>query len=141
MTKPSATAPPYWPGFMPYRNPEMDKPVLLVSACLLGQPVRYDAASKGLPDDWQASLAARYTLLPFCPECAGGLPTPRPAAEIDGDGGDAVLHGLARVHTASGDDVSAAFVHGARLALALAQQHGCRLALLKANSPSCGNQH
>ena len=119
----------------------MDKPVLLVSACLLGQPVRYDAASKGLPEHWQARLAARYTLLPFCPECAGGLPTPRPAAEIRGGDGANVLVGQATVRTGSGDDVSAAFVRGARLALALAQHHGCTAAVLKANSPSCGNRH
>lgn len=118
----------------------MDKPVLLVSACLLGQPVRYDAASKGLPEHWQARFAARYTLLPFCPECAGGLPTPRPPAEIRGGSGAQVLAGLAQVRTAAGDDVSAAFVSGARLALQQAQQHGCTLALLKANSPSCGNR-
>ena len=118
----------------------MDKPVLLVSACLLGQPVRYDAASKGLPDHWQARLAARYTLLPFCPECAGGLPTPRPPAEICGGSGTQVLAGRAQVRTEAGDDVSAAFVSGARLALQQAQRHGCRLALLKANSPSCGNR-
>ncbi len=118
----------------------MDKPVLLVSACLLGQPVRYDAASKGLPEHWQARLAARYTLLPFCPECAGGLPTPRPPAEIRGGCGAQVLAGVAQVRTEAGDDVSAAFVSGARLTLQQAQQHGCRLALLKANSPSCGNR-
>lgn len=118
----------------------MDKPVLLVSACLLGQPVRYDAASKGLPEHWQARLAARYTLLPFCPECAGGLPTPRPPAEIRGGSGIQVLSGLAQVRTEAGDDVSTAFVSGAQQALQQARQHGCRLALLKANSPSCGNR-
>ncbi|MDC7718206.1 DUF523 domain-containing protein [Vogesella sp. DC21W] len=118
----------------------MTKPALLISACLLGQPVRYDGASKGMNTSWQQQLAARYALLPFCPECAGGLPTPRPAAEIYGGHGRHVLAGQATVHTASGGDVSAAFIRGARLALALAQQHGCTLALLKANSPSCGNR-
>ncbi len=119
----------------------MTKPALLISACLLGEPVRYDGASKGMHADWQQQLAACYTLLPFCPECAGGLPTPRPAAEIHGGHGSHVLTGQATVRTASGEDVSAAFVRGARLALALAQQHGCTAAVLKANSPSCGNRH
>ncbi len=125
---------------MQNRKPDMNTPPLLVSACLLGQPVRYDGASKGLPDNWQQQLAARYTLLPFCPECAGGLPTPRPPAEIRGGSGAQVLAGQAQVQTEAGDDVSTAFIHGARLALQLAQQHGCRLALLKASSPSCGNR-
>jgi uncharacterized protein YbbK (DUF523 family) len=118
----------------------MTKPALLISACLLGQPVRYDGASKGMAASWQEQLAAHYTLLPFCPECAGGLPTPRPAAEIRGGHGANVLAGQAHVVTASGQDVGAAFVYGAQLGLALAQQHGCTLALLKANSPSCGNR-
>lgn len=41
--------------------------------------------------------------------------------------------------TVEGEDVTAAFVSGARQALALVQQHGIGIAILKANSPSCGN--
>ena len=57
---------------------------ILVSSCLLGERVRYDgadanAASAAL-DRWQAE----GRLVPFCPEVAGGLPVPRPPAEIDG---------------------------------------------------------
>ncbi|WP_174874873.1 DUF523 domain-containing protein [Vogesella oryzae] len=116
------------------------KPALLVSACLLGQPVRYDGASKGLPATLRDTLAAHFRLLVICPEVAGGLPTPRPPAELSGGDGHAVLQQEASVRTASGADVSAAFVAGAQQALQLAQQQHCRLALLKANSPSCGNR-
>ena len=41
--------------------------------------------------------------------------------------------------TTDAQDVTAAFVSGARQALALVKQHGIRIAILKANSPSCGN--
>lgn len=118
----------------------MNKPSLLVSACLLGQPVRYDGHGTAIPSPALLELTRRYQLFSICPECQGGLPTPRPAAEISGgDGGD-VLDGRARVITRTGQDVSNAFIDGARQALDRAIQHGCRQALLKANSPSCGNR-
>lgn len=116
------------------------KPALLISACLLGQAVRYDGQAKGLTPGQQAQLAERFRLIPSCPECAGGLPTPRPAAEIRGGDGQQVWLGQAAVLTSSGQDVTKAFKTGAEHSLQLAQENGCRLALLKANSPSCGNQ-
>lgn len=115
------------------------KPRLLISACLLGQPVRYDGAGKGMADGWQEKLASSFSLLPVCPEVAGGLPIPRAAAEIRGQHGAAVWLGQARVIDSHGEDVSAAFRDGAQKALQLAREHDCQLALLKANSPSCGN--
>jgi len=117
------------------------KQPLLISACLLGDPVRYDAQSKGQPAALLAQLEARYQLIPVCPECSGGLPVPRPAAEIRGGDGRQVWLGHAQVVTTSGEDATAAFKSGAEHSLQLARQHGCQLALLKANSPSCGNTH
>ena len=116
------------------------KKPLLISACLLGDPVRYDGQSKGQPAALLAQLEAHYRFIPVCPECSGGLPVPRPAAEIRGGDGRQVWLGQAQVVTASGEDVSAAFKYGAEHSLQLARQHGCQLALLKANSPSCGNK-
>lgn len=118
----------------------MNKPALLISACLLGQPVRYDGQGKSLSAAQLAALQQHYRLISICPECQGGLPTPRPAAEIRGGDGQTVLAGNARVITADDDDQSHAFISGARLALACAQQHGANKALLKAYSPSCGNE-
>ncbi|WP_199179906.1 DUF523 domain-containing protein [Chromobacterium sinusclupearum] len=116
------------------------KPKLLISACLLGQPVRYDGQSKPMRDvDW-TKIHDRFGLIPACPECLGGLPTPRPAAEITGGSGNDVLTQQASVQTGDGQDVSLAFITGAWQTLRLAQQGDCKLALLKANSPSCGNR-
>ncbi|MFD7063521.1 DUF523 domain-containing protein [Streptomyces sp. NPDC059906] len=75
----------------------------------------------------------------FRPKVSGGLPVPRPAAEIVGGDGDGVLDGVARVLTESGEDVSLYFVRGARLALEAARAAGVRVALLKESSPSCGS--
>lgn len=116
-----------------------DLPKVLVSACLLGQPVRYDGRSSGHPDLLQV-WQREGRVVPLCPEVAGGLPTPRPPAEIPGGQGGAVLDGEARVVTVQGEDVSAEFLAGARLALELVRRHGIRVAVLKSGSPSCGNR-
>jgi uncharacterized protein YbbK (DUF523 family) len=112
---------------------------ILVSACLLGAKVRYhggDAASDHpILRRWQEE----GRLVVACPERDGGLPTPRPAAEIVGGDGHAVAARLARVTTSKGADVTAAFRRGAEAALQLAQQHRIRVAVLKDGSPSCGS--
>lgn len=102
---------------------------ILISACLLGQKVRYDGAGKLCDDDRIARWQAEGRLVPVCPEVAGGLPTPRPAAQIRGD----------RVVTEAGADVTDAFDRGAGLALQAARTHGVALAILKQSSPSCGS--
>ncbi|WP_327090580.1 DUF523 domain-containing protein [Nonomuraea sp. NBC_01738] len=113
---------------------------ILVSACLMGRKVRYDGRAKTSSDTRLAAWREEGRLVVFCPEVAGGLPTPRPAAEIEGGaGGAAVLAGAARVLATDGSDVTAEFVAGARAALAFAQSAGVRLAVLKEGSPSCGS--
>lgn len=111
---------------------------ILVSACLIGAPVRYDGTGKALASPVLARWQAEGRLVPACPEMLGGLPTPRPAAEICGGDGAAVLAGHARIRTRAGDDVTDAFVAGAGAALSAARAAGCRFALLMPRSPSCG---
>ena len=113
---------------------------ILVSRCLLGQAVRYDAGSHGpftLLQQWQAE----GRVVPLCPEVAGGLPVPRAPAEIPGGQGEQVLDGLLSVVTEAGENVTAAFLAGAAEAVRLVQLHDIRIAVLKARSPSCGNLH
>ena len=111
---------------------------ILVSRCLLGHRVRYDGGASG-PFDLLEQWISEGRVVPLCPEVAGGLPTPRAAAEIPGGQGGEVLDGIAAVMTTEGEDVSAQFLDGARQALELVRKHGIRVAVLKANSPSCGN--
>ena len=75
------------------------------------------------------ALRATHRVVPVCPEVAGGLPTPRPAAELQPDG---------RVVTGAGEDVTDAYRRGADAAVALAMATGAQRAVLKARSPSCG---
>ncbi len=112
---------------------------ILVSSCLLGEPVRYDSKSNRVFNDYLNQWQSEGRLVPICPEVIGGLSVPRPAAEIQfGDGHD-VLAGGAQVRNVDDQDESAAFIKGAHSALALAKKHDCRFALLAKNSPSCGN--
>lgn len=107
----------------------------LISACLLGLCTRYDGKTR--PDQFDFSLVEEYQLIPVCPEQLGGLPTPRPAADIVGGDGHAVLNGKARVLSRDGDDFTEAFVKGAQQVLKIARMLDCQAALLKARSPSC----
>ena len=113
---------------------------ILISACLAGLPVRYNGSAKPLIHDAVERWKAEGRLVTLCPELAGGFQVPRPPAEIEnGLDGDDVLDGRARVLEISGEDVSAAYIDGARIALDVARENGCRYALLIDGSPSCGS--
>ena len=99
---------------------------ILISACLLGLPCRYDGACK--PQLWVEELARRHELIPMCPEQMGGLPTPRNPSERRGD----------RVVMRTGEDVTEQYRRGAEEALKLCKLFGCEAAVLKERSPSCG---
>ncbi|MGH3382318.1 MAG: DUF523 domain-containing protein [Actinoallomurus sp.] len=112
---------------------------ILVSACLLGQPVRYDGTGRRSDHVLLALWRDQGRLVPICPEVRGGLPVPRPAAEISGGFGEDVLDDRARVLTRDGTDVTRHFLLGARHALDQARSHAARIAILKESSPSCGS--
>ena len=113
---------------------------VLVSACLLGSPVRYDGTSKQVNSAFLERWRAEGRIVSICPETAGGLPTPRPPAEIArARGGSAVLSGASPVVDVTGADVTASFVTGAQQALLKAWANGISVAVLKEGSPSCGS--
>src|SRR5690554_4821209 len=113
---------------------------ILVSACLLGQRVRYDGGHSESDAHLLAQWRAQGRVVAFCPEVAGGLGTPRPPAQIVDADGDAVLDGTARILTHGGQDVTAAFIAGAQATLQVAKRAAIRIAILKSKSPSCGSQ-
>lgn len=102
---------------------------ILVSACLLGIKVRYDGGDCGQNSVLLHKWMKLGRVVTICPEMAGGLPTPRPPAEIIGS----------NVITNLGTDVTTEYNKGAELALELCKKHQIKFALLKARSPSCGN--
>lgn len=109
------------------------KQALLVSACLLGQRVRYDGDHAQLASTaLMTQLNANFILVPICPELLGGLTTPRLPAEI------VRQNQRIEVINISGKNLTDAFHVGAHKAGDIALQHGIKRALLKSKSPSCG---
>jgi uncharacterized protein YbbK (DUF523 family) len=104
----------------------LKKTKVLVSACLLGEPCRYDGGHSQRAD--LLKHISKDEIVPVCPELEGGLPAPRPPAEIR----------EGRAIRENGEDVTDHFIKGAKRALNLAQQEGASKAILKGRSPSCG---
>lgn len=113
---------------------------VLVSACLLGETVRYNGIDQLFDHDILKRWIHEGRVVSTCPEVAGGLPVPRPPAEItNGSGGLKVFAGMAKVVDAHGHDMSAEFTQGAERVLELARERGIQIAILKEGSPSCGS--
>ncbi len=114
---------------------------VLVSTCLLGQPVRYNAAdapsNKKILSRWQNE----GRLVHFCPEISAGFPIPRPPAETVGGDGEKVLLGEAKVFEDTGADVTEMFVEGAKKAVEFAKRNRIKVAILTDGSPSCGSTY
>lgn len=102
------------------------KEKILISACLLGQKVRYDGKSKEVKG--LIELTKYYDLIPMCPECSGGLKIPRVPSEIVND----------KVLSKSGRDVTSNYNDGAYMASTICRLYHIKLAVLKERSPSCG---
>ena len=113
---------------------------VLVSRCMLPDDLaaemgannrcRYNGTSRPQPEI--SKLAARgVVIIPFCPEEDAGMATPRDPAERQKDG---------RVVTNKGEDVTASFMAGAKMALTICQENNVKKAILMKNSPSCGKR-
>lgn len=120
------------------KNIKKIQEIILVSSCLLGECCKYNGGNN------KNSKVVEYLknnhILPVCPEVLGGLPIPRPPAEIIGGDGFSVLEGKARVVNSEGIDVTTEFLIGANKTLMQCIENKCKMAILKANSPSCSSK-
>jgi uncharacterized protein YbbK (DUF523 family)/uncharacterized protein YbgA (DUF1722 family) len=104
-----------------------------VSACLAGQPVRFDGGHRR--DDFVSQVLARhFELVPVCPEMLLGLGAPRPTLRLEGR----AAGGAPLIENKSGRDLTAPM-------RALAPTTAADLAaldlsgfVLKKDSPTCG---
>jgi len=114
---------------------------ILISACLVGEPVRYDGRvlkpSGEILENWKRE----GRIISVCPEVLGGLPVPRTPAEIVSGQGKDVLTGHAKVVDRSGRDVTSFFIAGAQKVLDLVLKNRIFLAVLTDRSPSCGSTY
>ena len=99
---------------------------ILVSACLLGENCKYSGGNNR--DERVLAFLKGHEVIPVCPEVMGGLPTPRPPAEI--------VHG--EVINREGVSVDDEYRLGAKMALDIAMREKIDLAILQSRSPSCG---
>lgn len=99
---------------------------VLISACLVGDNVKYDGGNNKTP--LLDELLKEFELVPFCPEVEGGLNIPRDKSERLGD----------KVITEKGRDVTRQYSFGAEMAYNICLYLGIKVAILKETSPSCG---
>lgn len=102
---------------------------ILVSSCLFGDCVRYDAALTECTDPRFLRWKEEGRLIKLCPEVFGGLTVPRPDSQRVAD----------RVMTRTGEDVTEAYEIGAAEAVRLASENDIIFAVMKQRSPSCGS--
>jgi uncharacterized protein YbgA (DUF1722 family)/uncharacterized protein YbbK (DUF523 family) len=102
-----------------------------VSACLLGERVRYDGADK-LDRRIRETLGRHFDFVPVCPEVAIGLGVPRPPIELVGRVATPRAVGVADSALDVTDRLAA---YGDNMATRLSDISGY---IFKARSPSCG---
>lgn len=111
--------------------------MIVISACLVGEKVRYDGNHK--LDLFYKNLIDEKKAISICPEILGGLQVPREPAEIIGGDGYDVWNDQAKVMTVKGRDVTIQFKEGAKRALSIIKDLNANTVILKSDSPSCGS--
>ena len=110
----------------------MEKKIkVLISACLLGDNVKYSGGNNLTPE--LVTLLEKYNvkIVKICPECFAGLPIPRVPSEIRED----------KVYGKDGRDITKEFLVGAEKTYQVAKNKEIDFAILKERSPSCGNSY
>jgi|LGOV01.1.fsa_nt_gb uncharacterized protein YbbK (DUF523 family) len=103
---------------------------ILISSCLFGHNVKYDGKNNDITtNSFIQKLIENDLLICVCPEVEGGLETPRVPVEIINS----------KAINQNGEDKTAYFDKGAKIALELCQKHDIQYAILKFRSPSCGS--
>lgn len=110
----------------------MGKMRLGISACLLGQNVRYDGGHQ-LDRFLRDTLGQFVEYVPVCPEVEMGLPIPRQTLRLVGDPGEPRL-----VFSKSGEDVTERMTDWAQKRLSALEKEDLGGFIFKGRSPSSG---
>ena len=102
---------------------------VLISACLLGDNVKYSGGNNLTPE--LVTMLEKYNvkIVKICPECFAGLPIPRLPSEIK----------EGKVYSKDGRDITEEFLSGAEKTYQIAKRKQVDFAILKERSPSCGS--
>ena len=99
---------------------------IIVSACLAGDNCKYNGGNNF--NQKMMDLIQSHEMIKVCPEVLGGLPIPRPSAEIvDG-----------QVMNTEGRNITKEFSLGAQKAFEIVKNENPDLIILQSRSPSCG---
>jgi uncharacterized protein YbbK (DUF523 family) len=101
---------------------------IIVSACLLGENVRYDGNNCLINDPWLQSLIHDGHVISICPEVKAGMGIPRESVELQ----------QGKVIGKSGKDYSPQFQPVFQYLDEITTDNNVVLAILKDKSPSCG---
>lgn len=112
-------------------RPDHKKPLIAVSSCLLGNPVRYDGTDK-YNELICKHLTAQFEIIAICPEADAGLGTPRPPIRLIGDPQQPLALGVENPEL----DVTATLT--SFVDTWLAQANNISGIIVKSRSPSCG---
>lgn len=111
----------------------MDKIRLGVSACLIGQKVRFDGGHK--QNHYLTDILAHYVeFIPVCPEVEVGLVTPRPALRLVGT----EPHAARLVFSKTAQEITPVMLDWSRQCVNHLAEQNLDGFIFKANSPSCG---
>ena len=110
------------------------QPLVASSACLLGEPVRYDGGHKQ-QDHFEQLLLPHLQLQAICPEVGIGLGVPRPTLEvIDADSGPRIV----QVQDPDEDVTEALLDYADSTMRKIGRFWPLTAYIFKARSPSCG---
>ncbi len=113
-------------------SPRTSMKKVLISACLLGENVKYDGGNNLISKNKFIQILKEQNLLvSVCPEVDGGLSIPRIPVEIVGE----------RAINRDGIDKTREFKAGAHVALDKAVTKNIKMAIMKSKSPSCGKDY
>lgn len=113
-------------------SPEIPKVRIGISACLLGQEVRYNGGHK--KDSFLTDTFGRYVeWVAVCPEVELGMGTPRPPIRLERIGG-----GVRLIMPSTGGDYTDAMREYAERRVAALREMELDGYVLKKDSPSCG---
>lgn len=99
---------------------------VIVSACLAGDNCKYNGGNN--LNQKMMDFLHSHEIIKVCPEVLGGLPTPRPSAEIVDS----------QVMNIEGKNITKEFTLGAQKAFEIVQTKNPDLIILQSRSPSCG---
>ena len=102
-------------------QPKTNGETILVSACLLGLPTRYDGKAKRSQEVLDYLQREQLTPIPVCPEQLAGMPTPRDKTFFQSGDGQTVLAGNGEAVAENGQSMNAIFCRGAKMTLEIAR--------------------